>query len=83
MAEFDTETEGQNREANGQPTHAFHRCKQATGKAKSMKKPEEESDPEPGGAAAASGPEDILRGDEDDAGGDHRLDNPTRQPNHI
>src|SRR5580704_14568845 len=83
MPQLDTDTEGQDGQDHRSGLHLAHCLKQPTCESESMKQPKEESSAEPAPAPGSARPENILKCDEDNAGGNERLNHPLRQRNEV
>src|SRR6266446_2770163 len=83
MPKLDTDAEGEDGQEHRSGFHLAHCLKQPARESESMKQPKEESSSEPAPAPGSARPEDILERDEDDAGGNERLNHPPRQGNEV
>jgi hypothetical protein len=76
MPQLYTDAEGEDGQEHRSGLHLAHRLKQPARESESMKQPKEESCFEPAPAPGSARPEDILERDEDNTGGNERLNQP-------
>lgn len=83
MPKLDTDAEGEDGQDHRPGLHLAHCLKQAARESESVKQPKEEGSSEPAPAPGSTRPEDILQRDEDNAGGNERLNHPLRQGDEV
>ena len=83
MANLDPDAKCNDGQRHGEAGQSSHRLEESASEAESVKKPEEKSYYEKGSAAAAMRPANILERDNDDAKGDHRLDDFWRHSHEV